>query len=125
MNSVIILELQLHQLILAIISLLFICNEIVKFIKREERQTPFKLIFTIFIWANIFIFSTFPDSTHILSKKIGFGENLNTLIFIGFFIVFIIIFKIVNMIEQIERNISEIVRKEALNRLNNKKNDLP
>ena len=29
------------------------------------------------------------------------------------------------MIEQIERNISEIVRKEALNRLNNKKNDLP
>lgn len=118
------LELQLHQLILATISLLFICNGITKFIKREGKQTLLKLIFTVFIWANIFIFSIFPDSTHILSEKIGLGENLNTLIFIGFFIVFVIIFKLINMIEKIERNISKIIRKEALSKLNNKKNDL-
>jgi hypothetical protein len=58
----------------------------------------------------------------------GLGENLNTLIFIGFVAVFVMIFKIINIIERIEKNISEIVRKEALGHLEDKKttpHDLP
>lgn len=124
MNNFKIAEISFFQLAIAIISLLFIFNKIRNFLKKEKSQTLLKLIFTLFIWGSIFVFSIFPNSTHILSEKLGLGENLNTLIFIGFLITYMVIFKIINIIERIERNISEIVRKEALSKLNNKKNDL-
>lgn len=102
---------------LAIIAGVFIFSTFVKFMKRENRQTIFKLLATSFVWISIALFALFPAATHLISERLGFGESLNTLIFIGFVIVFVILFKIINMIERTERNISEIVRKEALDKI--------
>lgn len=113
-------ELSIYQIVLGIVALFFLSDGITKFIKREKSQTLFKLAATIIIWGGIFIFSLLPQLTHTISKGLGLGENLNTLIFIGFMMIFIILFKIINIIERIERNISEIVRKEALSKLKDK-----
>lgn len=110
-------SLSIPQIIIALLALLFILNSIKKFAKRKKGQTFFRLFFNLTIWIIILFFSIYPKTAHILSRKMGFGENLNTLIFIGFIIVFIILFKIINKIERVERNISEIVRKEALTKL--------
>jgi len=115
-----IIGLSLYQIILIIISLIFLFSGITKFFRREKSQTLFKLISTIFIWGAVLVFSIFPELTHSISKKLGLGENLNTLIFIGFVILFMIVFKIINILERIERNISEIVRKEALEKIERK-----
>jgi hypothetical protein len=109
------------QLVIAAIALAFWTNAVIKFFKREKHQSFFKFIANTLVWFSIAIFSLFPALTHQVSLKLGFGESLNTLIFIGFIIVFMILFKIINIVERIERNISEIVRKEALSRLNDKK----
>lgn len=109
----------IYQIILGLVALLFISNGLIKFFSKESKQTLFKLFSVIIIWGIIFAFSVFPQATHVVSKKLGFGENLNTLIFTGFVAVFIILFKLLNIIEKLERNISEIVRKEALGRLKN------
>ncbi len=112
--------LSIFQIVLAAISLIFMINGLFKFLKKENHQTFFKLLATSVIWGSIFFVALFPALTHTVSEKMGLGENLNTLIFIGFVVIFMILFKLVNIIERIERNISEIVRKEALRKLEKK-----
>ncbi len=114
-------NISIYQFILIIISTAFITTYLIKFIKRESGQTFFKLISTEIVWASILVLAISPALSRSLSRFFGFGENLNTLIFIGFVVVFLIIFKLLNSIEKIERNLSEIVREEALKNIKNKK----
>lgn len=107
----------LFQFAIAAISLGFLASAWLKFIRREQRQTIFKLLTNNLVWFAILLFAIFPQITHIISARLGFGESLNTLIFIGFVFVFMILFKIITMIERVERNISEIVRNETLSKL--------
>lgn len=114
-----ILQISIYGIILGLISVLFLLTGILKFIRKEKNQSLFKLLATTIIWGGVFILSFFPNIAHIISVNLGLGENLNTLIFLGFVIIFFIIFKLLNQIEKMEHNISEIVRNEALEKLNN------
>ncbi len=114
------LNLSIYQIFLVIISSLFLWSAFSKFIKKEKGYTFLKFLITIVIWGGILFFSLFPDTARLLSQKLGMGESLNTFIFLGFVIVFLIIFKLINIIQRIERNISEIVRKEALKKIEKK-----
>jgi hypothetical protein len=105
------------NLALVLVASLFMVKGVIRFFKREERQTFFKLASYLVVWGTILTFGLFPHVTRTISQRLGFGENLNTLIFFGFVIVFIALFKLVNAVERLERNISEIVRREALEKL--------
>ena len=107
-----------YQIFLAIIASFFLVGGFLRFIRRERSQTLFKLVVTSSIWGGILAISLFPNLSYTVSRSLGLGENLNTLIFIGFVLVFIIFFKLLSTIERLEQNISEIVRKEALNKIN-------
>ena len=109
--------LSLPQIAIAIVSLYFLYSGIRRFFRRERSQTIFKLLMTLVIWMTILLFALFPKLSHLATKTLGFGENLNTLIFIGFIMLFIIVTKLLSIVERIERNVSEIVRKEALSKL--------
>lgn len=110
----------IYQITLALVALLFLSNGLGKFIRRERSQTLFKFFLTIVVWGSILSLSIFPKTAQQMSSAIGLGENLNTLIFIGFVIIFIIVFKLLSIIEKLEHNISEIVRKEALEKIDKK-----
>ena len=108
------MEFTLIQFILSFIALFFLGNRIIRFLRKERSQTGFKLIMTLFVWGGVLFTSLFPVTVHNLSRALGFGDNLNTLIFFGFVMVFVILFKLLASIENMERNITEVVRKEAL-----------
>lgn len=105
------------RIVLVSVAVLFLVDGLAKFFKREERQTLFKLLSYLTVWGSMLIMGLFPGASHRISQLLGFGENLNTLIFLGFAIVFFAIFKLLNAVERLERNISEIVRREALEKL--------
>jgi hypothetical protein len=111
------LEISIYRIILGLISVIFLWNGISKFIHKENYQSVFKVLSTIIIWGSIFTLSFFPMISRTISHTLGLGENLNTLIFIGFVITFMAIFKLINITEKLERNISEIVRKDALEKI--------
>jgi hypothetical protein len=113
------MQIPIIRIALVTVSALYLVDGIVKFFKREERQTLFKLLSYLAIWGSILTLGLFPDASHGISQLLGFGENLNTLIFLGFAVVFFAIFKLLNAVERLERNISEIVRREALEKLEN------
>lgn len=108
------MKLTLYQIGLVIFALYILIDRTVKFVKKETRQTLFKYLSTVILWIVLTVIAVFPRSSHYLSDKLGRGDNVNTLIYIGFIVVFAVIFKLLAIIERLERNITEIVRKEAL-----------
>ena len=87
---------------------------ITRFIKKETSQSFFKTTSTIIIWGVILTISLFPDFAYFVSRKLGMGSNLNTLIFFGFVVVFMILFRILSIIEVLERQITTLTREIAL-----------
>jgi hypothetical protein len=85
-----------------------------RFIWKEKTQTFFKLVTTLIVWGGVLYTSLFPKEVHSLSTRMGFGENLNTLIFFGFVVVFVIIFRLLAVIERTESQLTDLVRKIAL-----------
>lgn len=100
--------------ILIFLSVVVMSDRFIRFFKRETGQTLFKLFSTLAIWGVVLIISVFPDFAYFISGKLGMGKNLNTLIFFGFVIVFMILFKILSLIEKLEKEITKIIREMAI-----------
>ncbi|RJO62238.1 DUF2304 family protein [candidate division WS5 bacterium] len=108
------LQISISQIIIAIISLTFILSSLKKALMREASFSFGKFMITIIIWGTVLVFSIYPQTVHVISKNLGLGDNLNTLIFLGFVVSFLMIFKLINLVEKTEREITKIVRKESL-----------
>lgn len=100
--------------LLVIVSFSFIVNSTASLIKRKKSQSLVRLAFTYLIWGTIALLSIFPELAHTISETLGLGENLNTLIFIGFVIVFIVIFRLQRSIETLNSTITDLVQKDAV-----------
>jgi hypothetical protein len=107
-------DLSFVQILLSIMAFTFLFISVRRFVYREAKQTALKLLLNIFVWSGALLFSLNPSSARLISEALRLGENLNTLIFIGFVIVFGILFKILSIIERIERDITSIVKQDAL-----------
>lgn len=107
-------QISIIRWVLIILAVFMVIDRILKFTRRESGQTLFKLVSSVLIWGIILSISIYPDFAYFIARKLGMGENLNTLIFFGFVIVFMLIFKILSIIEHIERQITEVVRATAI-----------
>lgn len=115
-----IFELSLIRLVLAALSGIYLFRNLFGYFKAAEHKSLFKFLIELFVWGGIFIFSISPNLARQLSLKSGVGENLNTFIFVGFFIVFVLIFKMLSKIERIEEEITKLVRDRAVSKIKDK-----
>ena len=71
------------------------------------------LIWVIIIWISIF-----PESTNLLASITGIGRGLDTVLIFGLILSYYIIFKMYGMIENMDKEITLLVREIALQRGN-------
>ncbi len=104
------------QIIIITISSYFITRNVIFFIKKEAFYTPLKFFTYFFIWSVIFAFAFFSFFARLISEKVFYSTNLNTVIFIGFVAVFILLFRLLRSVEILEKNITELVRENSFNK---------
>ncbi len=107
-------KIYLYQVIVVAISSVMLFLGIKEFINRETGQTWLKLFVRLAVWGGMALIVIYPNATHYISRVLGIVDNFNSVVLTGFLMVFLLIFKLLSAIEKIEQNISELVRKEAL-----------
>ncbi|MGZ4857062.1 MAG: DUF2304 family protein [Methanobacteriaceae archaeon] len=68
------------------------------------------------VWFIVILISIFPDVTSTLAIFTGIGRGLDVILIIGLIGCYYLIFRIYNMIENIEEEINQLVREIALER---------
>lgn len=110
-----------YQIGVAAVAFGIIIGRTLRFVRRERAQSVFKYLTVIFVWGMIGAIALFPGIAHWIRAQFGFGQNFNTMIFIAFVVLFVLFFRILGIIERIESQMTEIIRKEALKNLPSRK----
>lgn len=110
-----ILGLHMYQFIVASLSAAMIFFGLKKFLSGQQGQSLLKLSVRIIVWGGMAAVALFPELTNKLANIIGLEGNINAVILTGFLLVFLIIFKILSVVERLEQHISELTRQQALN----------
>jgi hypothetical protein len=110
-----ILGMHMYQFIVVFLSSTMIFFGLKKFFSGQQGQSFLKLAVRIIVWGGMAAVAVFPQLTNQLANIIGLEGNINAVILTGFLLVFLIIFKILSVVERIEQHISELTREQALN----------
>ncbi len=108
---------EMYQFIVVALALVEIYFGLEKYIKRRPGQTLLKLLIRIVVWGGMGLVALYPRLTDRLANIVGLEGNINAVILIGFILIFLIIFKILAVVERIEQDISVLTQKDALKHL--------
>ncbi|MCE9642713.1 MAG: DUF2304 domain-containing protein [Candidatus Andersenbacteria bacterium] len=107
----------LYQLIVSGIAILMIFQGAIKYFTHGENQSFLKFFVRLIVWGGMATVSLFPQITNALASFVGLQGNINAVIMTGFLLVFLMIFKILSVVERIEHDISVLTREDALKKL--------
>jgi hypothetical protein len=85
-----------------------------RFFIRDEHSSLLKLFFQLSITCTIALVSFMPELARAATRLLGFGDNLNTLIFVAFIILFFLIYKLTLTIDALEMRLTKMAQKVAL-----------
>ena len=110
------------MIVIQVILSLFIFFAVWAIISKYKRKeiTAREFIFWLSFWALVLTAVIYPKSTDEIAKIVGVGRGADLLVYISIFVLFFVIFKIFVKLEKIERDITKIIRKIALDEKKNK-----
>lgn len=111
----------LYQFVVVALSATMMVQGIYKYVTRQAGQSLLKVAVRLIVWGGMAAVALFPTLTNSLAKIIGLEGNINAVILTGFLLVFLMIFKILSVVERIEQDISYLTREEAMSHLNKRK----
>ena len=106
------MEITIYQLLTPLFACLMLLKGISQ-LKRGEISVR-KFILWILIWGGISLIALNPSFVQLAADITGLESGINALIFFSFIFLFYLVFKIFTIIEKIERDLTGMVRKKAL-----------
>jgi len=106
------MKITIYQLLTPLFAVLMLLKGISR-LRRGEMSTR-KFILWILVWSGISILALFPDFAEIAADLTGLKSGINALIFFGFIFLFYLTFRLFITVEHLEREITNIVRKKAI-----------
>jgi hypothetical protein len=90
-------------------------------LKNGKMSLGMAALWTI-IWVLIIWISIFPESTNLIASLTGIGRGLDAVLIFGLLLSYYLIFRMYSMIENMDREITLLVREIALQRADLKEN---
>ncbi len=115
------MALMLYQYIGILIGIVGIIYTFIRF--RESKMSLGMLFIWSLVWIVLIVLSIFPEATGFFASLTGIGRGLDVILILGLIGCYYLIFRIYNMIENIEEEITHIAREMALSKENMDKND--
>ncbi len=110
------MTIELYQIIAILLGLIAITLSILRF--RDGKMSLGMLIVWFLIWLIVIFIAIFPNSTNYLAIITGIGRGLDFVLILGLLLSFYLIFKMYNKIENIEEELTDLVRELAIQRRN-------
>lgn len=73
-----------------------------------------RAIFWLLLWVAVIGAALWPKTTDLIAKYVGVGRGADLLVYLSILVIFFLMFRIIIRLEKIDREITKIVRKVAL-----------
>lgn len=107
------MELEIYQWLVPLISVYYIYRTIVG-VMQKKRSVPSSIVW-IFFWTTLIVLAIVPHPfTTFLMNALGFKSNITAIIFVALGLLFLVVFYLSSVIESLERQMTELVRRSAM-----------
>lgn len=100
------------QVIFVVIFVVAMARSIIR--ARAGELSVAGFIFWFLLWGAALLVVVLPDSTFYLARVFGVGRGADFIVYAALVVLFLVLFKVMTKLEKLERNITKIVRSEAL-----------
>lgn len=107
------MQVEIYQWLVPLIGLIYIVRTVRQYLnkKRSVRNMAVWVIF----WSTIILLAIIPNEISFkIADLLGFKNNVNAIIFVALGLLFLLVFYLSSTIEKLENQITELVRKMAL-----------
>ena len=108
----------LIQIVLVVFSVFAIISVVSKF--RKGDLTVNQLALWCLFWVLVVVVALLPNTTALLAKLLGVGRGADSVVYLALALLYYLFFKANIRLEKMERNLTKIVRKEALSEVADK-----
>jgi len=109
------MQLEIYQWLVPLISIFFITRTIIQFYRK--RRTVSSTIIWLVFWGILILLAIIPNELSInLAKILGIKSNINAIFFVALGLIFLFIFYLSAIVEKLEIQLTELVRKQAIDK---------
>jgi len=107
------MQIEIYQWLVPLIGLIYIFRTVRQYL-RKKRSVRNMAVWVIF-WLTIILLAIVPNEISFkIADLLGFKNNVNAIIFVALGLLFLLVFYLSSTIERLENQITELVRKMAL-----------
>jgi len=100
------------QILIAVFALFAIARAVSQY--KQGRVPRTWLAFWVFFWLGAAIVAVLPWTTEVLARVLGVGRGVDAVMYVSLVVLFYLVFRLFVKVEDVERQITKLVRKVAL-----------